>query len=339
MPRGRGALPGLGAARDPRRDRRRRGIRVRRRRRRFGHGGLRVRGGDGGGRDTGLAAALAVTAAGILAIEVSGLVFGAELRHAARAPRDRARRPGDRAQPGRLPDPGGAGGGAACPARATAGRAAPGRPARRARPHRPGDPRRARSLPRRARDPDPGARAVLRKDAEQADELLAAAQQMAAEGLEETRQAVHALRADTLPLDEELARVSDTHAQRYHVPSASTPAASPRPCRRTPPSRCCASPRRPWSTRPSTRRAAVAVRLDYGDADVRLTIRNDLAPGARRRRRPGGREYGQRRLRADRHAGTAPAAERHPRGGAPRQPVDRDRRICRAADAGESMAS
>src|SRR6516164_8528504 len=62
------------------------------------------------------------------------------------------------------------------------------------------------------------ARAVLHKDADQAGELLAAAQQMAAEGLVETRRAVHALRAGTLPFNEELALVTDTHAQRYHVP-------------------------------------------------------------------------------------------------------------------------
>jgi signal transduction histidine kinase len=49
------------------------------------------------------------------------------------------------------------------------------------------------------------ARSVLHKDADQASDLLAAAQQMAAEGLVETRRAVQALRTDTLPIDEELA--------------------------------------------------------------------------------------------------------------------------------------
>src|SRR6266566_3816468 len=65
------------------------------------------------------------------------------------------------------------------------------------------------------------ARAVLTDhgDADRAGEILAAAKRMAAEGLVETRRAVHALRADTLPLHEKLARVSDTHAQRYHVPA------------------------------------------------------------------------------------------------------------------------
>src|SRR5215472_17471386 len=66
------------------------------------------------------------------------------------------------------------------------------------------------------------ARAALadHKDIDRADEILAGAQRMAAEGLVDTRRAVHALRAGTLPLDEELARVSDTHTQRYHVPAS-----------------------------------------------------------------------------------------------------------------------
>ena len=62
------------------------------------------------------------------------------------------------------------------------------------------------------------ARLVLHKDADQASDLLAAAQLMAAEGLVETRRAVQALRTDTLPLDEELALITDTHAQRDRRP-------------------------------------------------------------------------------------------------------------------------
>ncbi len=63
------------------------------------------------------------------------------------------------------------------------------------------------------------ARLVLHKDTDQASDLLAAAQLMAAEGLVETRRAVRKpLRTDTLPLDEELALITDTHAQRYPRP-------------------------------------------------------------------------------------------------------------------------
>ena len=125
------------------------------------------------------------------------------------------------------------------------------------------------------------ARSVLHKDAGQASDLLAAAQQMAAEGLVETRRAVQALRTDTLPLDEELALVTDTHAQRYHVPvsyhTGGVPAALP-------PDATLALLRITQESLVNAAKHAagqpVAVRLDYGDADVRLTVRNDLPPGA-----------------------------------------------------------
>jgi signal transduction histidine kinase len=125
------------------------------------------------------------------------------------------------------------------------------------------------------------ARSVLHKDADQASDLLAAAQQMAAEGLVETRRAVQALRTDTLPLDEELALVTDTHAQRYHVPvcydTGGVPAALP-------PDATLALLRITQEALVNAAKHAagqpVAVRLDYGEADVRLTVRNDLTPGA-----------------------------------------------------------
>jgi signal transduction histidine kinase len=125
------------------------------------------------------------------------------------------------------------------------------------------------------------ARSVLHKDADQASDLLAAAQQMAAEGLVETRRAVQALRTDTLPLDEELALVTDTHAQRYHVPvsydTGGVPAALP-------PDATLALLRIAQEALVNAAKHAagqpVAVRLDYGDADVRLTVRNDLPPSA-----------------------------------------------------------
>ncbi len=125
------------------------------------------------------------------------------------------------------------------------------------------------------------ARSVLHKDADQAGDLLAAAQQMAAEGLVETRRAVQALRTDTLPLAEELALVTDTHAQRYRVPvsydTGGVPAALP-------PDATLALLRIAQEALVNAAKHAagqpVAVRLDYGDADVRLTVRNDLPPDA-----------------------------------------------------------
>jgi signal transduction histidine kinase len=127
------------------------------------------------------------------------------------------------------------------------------------------------------------ARAVLtdRGDIGRADEILSAAQRMAAEGLVETRRAVHALRAGTLPLDEELARVSDTHAQRYRVAASFDTGGIPEPL---PPDATVALLRvAQESLMNAAKHAAgqpVAVRVEYGAAEVRLTVCNDLAPGA-----------------------------------------------------------
>jgi signal transduction histidine kinase len=127
------------------------------------------------------------------------------------------------------------------------------------------------------------ARAVLsdRGDIPQADELLDGAQRMAAEGLAETRRAVHSLRADTLPLDEELARASDTHAERYRVATSFDTGGVPGPL---PPDAMVALLRVAQESLVNAAKHAsgqpVAVHLDYGEADVRLTVRNGLAPGA-----------------------------------------------------------
>jgi signal transduction histidine kinase len=127
------------------------------------------------------------------------------------------------------------------------------------------------------------ARAVLSDhgNVEQADDLLATAQQMAAEGLVETRRAIHALRTGTRPLDEELAQVSDTYAQRYHVAVSFETGGVPAPL---PPDATVALLRTAQEALVNAAKHAtgqrVAVRLHYGDADVRLTVSNDLPAGA-----------------------------------------------------------
>jgi signal transduction histidine kinase len=127
------------------------------------------------------------------------------------------------------------------------------------------------------------ARAVMTRegDIDRASELLGVAQQMAAEGLEETRRAVHALRADTLPLDEELVKVTDTYAQRYRVAVSFDTSGIPAPL---PPDATIALLRVAQEALVNaTKHAAgqpVAVGLDFADTDVRLTVRNDLAPGS-----------------------------------------------------------
>jgi signal transduction histidine kinase len=124
------------------------------------------------------------------------------------------------------------------------------------------------------------ARSVLSKDPGRASELLAAAQQMAAEGLVDTRRAVHALRAGTLPLNEELAKASDTYAQLYRVAVRFDTGGSP--AELTPDATVALLRIAQEALVNAAKHAAgqaVAVRLDYGAADVRLTVRNDLAPG------------------------------------------------------------
>jgi signal transduction histidine kinase len=235
------------------------------------------------GADAGLGAALAVTAAGILAIDVSGLIFGASYGVLIGFPalvlaglvigRNRA---GYRIQ-----------------AEQAAMLLAQ-------RERLEAEQRRADLLDERARIAREihdvlahslgalgiqiqAARAVMTRegDIDRASELLGVAQQMAAEGLEETRQAIHALRADTPPLAEELARVSDSYAQRYRVAVSFDTSGVPAPL---PPDATVALLRVAQEALVNATKHAAGQRvvmcLDYKDADVRLTVRNDLAPGS-----------------------------------------------------------
>jgi signal transduction histidine kinase len=137
------------------------------------------------------------------------------------------------------------------------------------------------------------ARSVLtdRADIDRAAELLAAAQRMTAEGLTETRRAVHALRADTLPLplDQELAQATDTYAQRYGVAARFSTGGPTRP---VPPDAAIAMLRIAQEALVNAAKHAagqeVTVRLDYRDADVQLAVRNSLAPAGDNGRGPHG---------------------------------------------------
>jgi signal transduction histidine kinase len=126
------------------------------------------------------------------------------------------------------------------------------------------------------------ARSVLadRGDIRRAEELLASAQRMATEGMVETRRAVQALRSDTLPLGEELAKVTETYARRYGVPVSFDTAGTPQPL---PPDATIALLRVAQEALVNAAKHAagqhVAVRLDYADTDVTLVVRNALRPG------------------------------------------------------------
>ena len=123
------------------------------------------------------------------------------------------------------------------------------------------------------------AKAMLtdRGDIDRAVDALATAQRMAADGLTETRRAVHALRVDTLPLGEELAALADTHRQRYHVPVTLKTSGE---ARALPPDAALALLRTAQEAMTNAAKHApgqrIAIRLDYGDNEVRLSVVNGL---------------------------------------------------------------
>jgi signal transduction histidine kinase len=134
------------------------------------------------------------------------------------------------------------------------------------------------------------AKAMLtdRGDVDRAVEALTTAQRMAADGLTETRRAVHALRVDTLPLGEELAALVDTHRQRYHVPVTLETSGM---ARALPPDATLALLRTAQEAMVNAAKHApgqrVAIRLDYGENDVRLSVVNGLDGADASVRRPG----------------------------------------------------
>ena len=125
-------------------------------------------------------------------------------------------------------------------------------------------------------------------DVDRAVQTLTTAQRMAADGLTETRRAVHALRVDALPLGEELATVVDTHRQRYQVPVTLETSGT---ARTLPPDAALALLRTAQEAMVNAAKHApgqrVAVRLDYGAHDVRLSVVNDLDGAGAPVRSPG----------------------------------------------------
>lgn len=125
-------------------------------------------------------------------------------------------------------------------------------------------------------------------DVDRAVQTLTTAQRMAADGLTETRRAVHALRVDALPLGEELATVVDTHRQRYQVPVTLETSGT---ARTLPPDAALALLRTAQEAMVNAAKHApgqrVAVRLDYGAHDVRLSVVNDLDGAGTPVRSPG----------------------------------------------------
>jgi signal transduction histidine kinase len=126
------------------------------------------------------------------------------------------------------------------------------------------------------------------QDIDRAVEALSTAQRIAADGLTETRRAVHALRVDSLPLAEELASVADTHRQRYRVPITFETSGTIRPL---PSDASLALLRAGQEALVNAAKHApgeqIAIHLDYSGTDVRLSVVNHLNGAAVTDRKPG----------------------------------------------------
>jgi signal transduction histidine kinase len=124
------------------------------------------------------------------------------------------------------------------------------------------------------------ARAVLADygDIAKAGELLATAQHLTNEGLDETRRAVQALHTDPRSLDEELAQISTTYAQRFRVAVDFRTSGVPRPVA---PDASLALVRVAQEALVNAAKHAtgerIALSLEYTDDGTRLTVRNPLS--------------------------------------------------------------
>ena len=129
---------------------------------------------------------------------------------------------------------------------------------------------------------------TVHNDPDRALEALSAAQRMASEGLTETRRAVHALRTDALPLDDQLARATAEAAGQHHVPVDFQSTGTPVPL---PPEVTVALLRVAQESLVNAVKhgagGEITVSLSYQGNGVRLTVANPLpeagataAPGA-----------------------------------------------------------
>ena len=112
--------------------------------------------------------------------------------------------------------------------------------------------------------------------------LLDQVQRIAKDGLTDTRRAVHALRADTARLDEQLATLIETHRSQHHAAVSFDVGGQPRPL---PPEATVALIRTAQEALVNAAKHAprqpVGVGLHYGEDRVQMTISNPLPPGSR----------------------------------------------------------
>ena len=134
------------------------------------------------------------------------------------------------------------------------------------------------------------AQAVLTRqhDETQAVELLGQARRLAADGLNETRRAVHALRGETRPLPDGLAELSADHQRRHGARVTFEVSGEPRPL---PPDAALALTRTTQEALVNAAKHAphqpVGIRLDYAGAHTSLAVTNHLGEDALGDHRPG----------------------------------------------------
>jgi signal transduction histidine kinase len=127
------------------------------------------------------------------------------------------------------------------------------------------------------------AQAVLTRqhDEVQAVELLGQARRLAADGLNETRRAVHALRGETRPLPDGLAELSADHQRRHGARVTFEVSGEPRPL---PPDAALALTRTTQEALVNAAKHAphqpVGIRLDYAGAQTSLAVTNHLSEDA-----------------------------------------------------------
>ncbi len=127
------------------------------------------------------------------------------------------------------------------------------------------------------------AQAVLttQHDEARAVELLTQARRLATDGLNETRQAVHALRGETRPLTDGLAELSAEHQRRHGARVTFEVSGEPRPL---PPDAGLALTRTAQEALVNTAKHAphqpVDIRLDYAGAHTSLAVTNQLGKDA-----------------------------------------------------------
>ncbi|MFD0505879.1 sensor histidine kinase [Streptomyces chiangmaiensis] len=132
------------------------------------------------------------------------------------------------------------------------------------------------------------ARALVAQGGQEArvDDMLARAQRMAADGLTETRRAVHALRADSAPLAQALEAIAENHRQQHRAP-VRVAITSPEP--ELPPEQNVQLVRTAQEALTNAAKHAphqpVDITLGYEDHQVTMTVSNPFAPAPTSRRR------------------------------------------------------